>query len=255
MAAKLEIVWDGNVPGLAEHRLSLDAFGPALKALLAAIRRIASELELQADNRRGRLAREASQLDVQFETITVNSPVRAIARVVPLVEPARPLIDDLPDLAVDRFLDGLRRESSRVPSHYQVRRFLKSLPAGLTQQSYVHTRSDGQINKVEIGEIRLPELRKSAYLVDVHGLVAGAGFETGRGEVKLRSGGDLVAFAASDEQVEQALSDRRQLVHAVGVYLDDKRRLLAINPRRLSESERAAYVLGKWGGLLSRLAK
>ena len=44
MATRLEIQYDGTVPGLNEHRLSLSAFGPSLNALLRAIRRIATNM-------------------------------------------------------------------------------------------------------------------------------------------------------------------------------------------------------------------
>src|SRR5688500_9345942 len=87
VATKIVIVWDGDVPGLADRRLSLGSFERALKGLLTAIRRIASDLEVKAtnprDHARGRLAREAQNLDVQLSELRGNSPVTVTATVVP----------------------------------------------------------------------------------------------------------------------------------------------------------------------------
>ncbi len=72
METQLKIVWDGDTPGLAQHRLSLAEFGPALNRMLIAMRRIASGIVTQAQEggdtglRGGRLAKLASQLDLEI---------------------------------------------------------------------------------------------------------------------------------------------------------------------------------------------
>src|SRR5437762_775158 len=75
MPTQLEIKWEGDAPGLAEHRLSLGAFGTPLTLLLAAVRRIASNTISMATDEKttGRFADAARQLDVQIEKVIEGS--------------------------------------------------------------------------------------------------------------------------------------------------------------------------------------
>jgi hypothetical protein len=265
MAVELEIVWDGNVPGLSEHRLSLEAFGPALNGLLSAIRRIASDLEMQARGPargagRGRLARQASNLDVQIVTIRTSSPVAITTQVVPIATPDRPLIDDLPDRALDVFLQDIESEARGAPAHYRVRRYLKSLPSGLATQTYIHRDADGQVRgQVKIGEMALAQITEPVHLVELWGTLVGVGFEPGRQEIKIRAAtGELMTVSAEENQVEAALGLRLQDVYALAVTEPDKTRLLRLGPDEPEPSPpdvRADHIFNAWSGLLNRLAQ
>jgi hypothetical protein len=63
---ELKIEWEGVAPGLADKRLSLSAFGEPLTILLAALRRIASNLVGDAleEKNVGRFTNAARQLDI-----------------------------------------------------------------------------------------------------------------------------------------------------------------------------------------------
>jgi hypothetical protein len=265
--AKLEIIWDGEVPGLPEHRLSLDAFGPALNQLLAAFRRLASDIHLQARGpgqiagRAGRLAKEAENLDIQVETITGNSPVRLAARVVELSPPPMPLIADLPERALDQLLIDIEREAAGYPTHHSVRSFLKTLPVGLVSQTYIHKASDGRIlRQVQIGAMALPAPIRGPFLINLTGVVVGVGFEEGRQEVKVRADSrEIVSFTATSEQADHAIDLRLQHVDVLAVAVEGgKPRLLGLTPgERLypDEKQRADIVFNEWSGLLARLAQ
>ena len=270
MSTKLLIVWDGDVPGLADRRLSLTAFQPALRQLLTAIRRIATDIETKAtgprESARGRFAGEAAKLDVQISEVRGNSPLAVTASVLPIEAPKWPLIADLADAAVDEFLRDVERESNGSPTHYQVRRFLHALPPGLRVQRYSHTTADGTPGReVQLGAIDIREPRTAAHLIELVGAVVGLTFEQGRTEVKVRSsGGDLMTFAATAEQVDVALSHRHKEVLVLGVSDPaGKPRLLRVVPmsdagddRVLADpKERIGYITRTWDGVLTRLAR
>jgi hypothetical protein len=263
---KLEIIWDGDVPGLSDRRLSLDAFGPALRRLLMAVRRIANDKEMRArgperERSKGRLAKDASQLDIQIVTIRANSPVMLSAVVVPLETPVRPLITDLPEVAIDEFLADIDREARGAPTHFQVRKFLRSLPKGLSRQTYVHRAEDGSVRKeINLSAVAITEPRRSSYLLAVEGELVGLGFEPGHTEIKIRAvTGDLVTLAATSAQVEQALDLRLSGIHALAVVdINGKTRLLRVGrqvPSERDPRDRTQQLFQTWNGLLERLSQ
>src|SRR2546428_14159286 len=78
MATQLKIRWDGDVPGLAEHRLSVAEFGRSLTLLLTALRRIATQIvgtavAAEQPKRGGRFANLARQMDIEVVKIEGNS--------------------------------------------------------------------------------------------------------------------------------------------------------------------------------------
>jgi hypothetical protein len=260
--ARLQITWDGNVPGLPEHRLSLAAFDDALRELLSAVRRIATDLERSAwpttDIRHaGRLTKEAHNLDVQIAAIKGNSPLTLDLAIVEIEAPKFPLIHDLGERAVSRFLDDLRREAAGELAHYRVRKFLQSLPVGLSAQRYVHERSDGSVQDIELGKVRLAESISAAYLVRVAGELVGVGFEPGRSEVRIKtSNGDTFSMAATSAQVDEALTLRSTAIHAIAVVQPPRARLLRFGDRVPGDPKsRADYVFDTWSEVLKRLAQ
>jgi hypothetical protein len=263
MTSKLRIVWDGNVPGLEERRLSIGSFGPALRELLAALRRIATDLERDAWPTRlvssaGRLKKDASNLDIQIVTITGNSPVAVEMDIVEVAQPARPLVHDLGVRAMERFLEDLKLEAAGTAAHYKVRKFLGALPEGLTKQKYTHTDADGRVRReIDLGAVDVAPSKVSAHLIEVIGEIVGVGFEPGRNEVKVKSiGGDVVSFSATLEHIETALSLRGTGVKALGVVEPARVRLLRFGDSpEFSPDARLNYVFSTWAGVLAELAK
>jgi hypothetical protein len=133
MASQLRIRFDGEVPGLAEHRLSLAGFGKPLAVLLQALRRIATQMAGNAEGaelpkRGGRFANLAKQLDIEITSIEGNSS--GIDAVITFAFPPDefPLLLDLGDRATIELLDSIDSESKGVPRNWAVRNYLTSLP-------------------------------------------------------------------------------------------------------------------------------
>jgi hypothetical protein len=206
--ARLEIVWDGDAQGLPARRLSVDAFGAAIRALLAAIRRIGTsqEREAGAGVRGGRFSKEAAGLDVQIESLTTNSPVHLACWVVQVGESPLPLIADLPHRAASTFVEAVRSESSGQPYFAAVRRFLAALPPGVSHQRYAY-RSPAGVNQVaEVGTMSLPETKALPYLLEVEGQVVGVGFEPGEPSVRLLSGRQRFSGHAEPRHIDEAIA-------------------------------------------------
>lgn len=266
MERRFEIIWDGQAPGLSDHRLSLAAFGPALTQLLAAFRRVASDIQLQARGPaaavgRGRLAREAENLDIQIETVTGNSPVHVSAQIVELNPPERPLLGDLPEQALDKLLRDIEREAQGMPAHHSVRAFLKALPDGLESQRYIQKAADGRILRdVRIGAMSVTTLLRAPHLMEVSGILVAVGFEEGRQEVKVRSdSGELVAMTSTSALAEKAIDLRLQHVRLLGVSIEGQRpRLIDLTAEEILVQDpgpRLDRVFSDWRVLLQRLAQ
>jgi hypothetical protein len=259
----LRISFDGDTPGLAEHRLSLDAFLPALAELLKALRRIANEAEAAAvqEIRKGRLRRDAAGIDIQIETVSANSPVAVACVVTEAALPIPPLINDLPEVAVDRFLDFTRREASGQLAHSGVRKYLQKLPKDLRVQRYEHDSGSG-VKVIEIGSVNLPATAELPYLREVTGPVVGATFPPGNPSVRVRlgTGTSAVNIAATASEVEGALLMRGAPVCALFVTAETGNRLLRIAPADapfspMSPEERTKHLFDRWRDVLSYLAQ
>jgi hypothetical protein len=263
MTPKLRITWDGIVPGLESRRLSLGAFTPALRELLAAVRRIATDLERDAwptadVQYAGALSKEAGKIDLQIVALTANSPVTLEIDVVLIEPPERPLIADLGEKAVSRFLNDLREEARGAAAHYKVRQFLKKLPAGLHTQRYVHRNADGEvIREVDLGRVQIVESPVGPHLLEISGEIVGVGFEPGKLEVRMKGvSGDHLTLSASAEQVEEALALRGNQVVALAVTESTRTRLLRFNAAPpLPSAERIQFIFSHWRETMHRLAQ
>ena len=115
---ELEITYDGNEPGLSEHRLSLSSFAEPLRLLLSALQRTASGIVSQAledpdyGSRGGKLATDAKLLDLELEGVwdgcarpkflcVARAPTARAQPILPHVELA-PLQRDLAATALQR---------------------------------------------------------------------------------------------------------------------------------------------------------
>lgn len=270
METRLKIVWDGDASGLSQHRLSLAEFGPALTHLLGALRRIASGIITQAQDgsdsglRGGRLAKLASQLDLQVSTVEEGSLGLVMACVLGASSGQNAeLFRTLPDQACTEFLSAVEQESAGQLRNGMVRKFLGALPASVTSQAYTVKRSDGEERTVRIGQMQLAALAPDAPELDeVVASIVGAGFEPGRLEVRLLESDSkrTLVCSASQRQVERALALRSQPVRALIVTTGGKSRLLRLRgldeaTPTLTTSARESLLWLRWDELMRRFAE
>lgn len=162
MSIELRIVWDGDVPGIAEHRLSIAAFGDALNLLLIAYRRIASNMISAAQEYAevGRLHNLANLLDVEIAAIE-GSSTGILAHGTYRQEAQEQIAffpPDIPERAGIELIKAIEQESKGQPYNTSVRKFLAALPQGLTRQRYELNDERGQQlhAPIVLGHMNLP---------------------------------------------------------------------------------------------------
>ena len=230
---ELEIVWDGPVKGLADHRVSLTMFGQALDLLMKAARRIASQkltdaLE-PADT--GRLASSAKNLDIEITAVKQGSGGFATFLTFEIPDSSQALLfNQLPESVGIELLDAIHSEANGTHRNSAVRNYLKALPKELTRQTYRLHENGRPIRNVEVSKLQLPEQQSPLpAFVLAEGRVAGVGFDPGRCEVRIKGeDGFQLSAAATARQVDQALGLRSQNVHVVAVTTAAGARLLTI---------------------------
>jgi hypothetical protein len=269
MPARLKIRWDGDVPGLAQHRLSLAEFGEPLSLLLHALRRIATQLVTNAvgaeqPRRGGRWAELARHLDIEITNLEEGSV--GFSSVVTFEQPPQselPFIMDLADRATDELLESLDKESKHVPRNWAVRKYLASLPSGVSNQVYELYPNGAQqpSKRVTIGHVELPDIPVDLpSLVEYEGIVIGVGFDPGRSEVRVKAESGSPAFDASEEQVNAALNTRNRKIRVLGVHDGRRARLLSLvqasTPRyKVTPDAIEEHIFKKWAGVFARLSK
>ncbi len=265
MNSEIKIRWDGEVAGAAEHRLSLAAFAEPMTNLLAALRRIATQMvstALDSDRpKSGRFATVARQIDIEITSIEGGST--GFNGLVSFHQPTDelPLFADLPERAVSELLDSIERESSGHTSNWAVRKYLSSLPPTIHTQTYELVQDGKTRKRVQIGDVRLAEIPEEfPFLREVEGSVIGLGFEPGKSEVRVKAEMASANFDANEEQVERALEIRKEPVRSLGVYGGKRARLLRIsnaNEPRFQITDKAIeeHIFQRWSGVFARLAK
>jgi hypothetical protein len=265
VASEIKIRWDGDIPGVEHHRLSVGAFGEALSQLLFSLRRIATQMVSSAvDQERpntGRFANLARGLDIEITQIKGGSA--GFDGLVTFMQPPDelPLFADLPQRATSELLDSIERESKGQPSNWAVRKYLSLLPAGLHRHVYEIYDDDVVTKRIEVGDVRLPEVPEEfPFIREIDGNVVGVGFEPGRSEIRIKGEGPVTAFDADAAQVEKALELRHEQVRTLGVHANKHTRLLRLT--RTSEPRFTAtpdmieeHIFKKWSGVFARLAK
>ncbi len=269
MAVKLEIEWDGTAPGIARHRLSLNAFGPALVNLVQAYRRIASNMAKQAAEdpsthaMRGRLKKEVAAVDLEITNMRPGSLAVSLECVNPGAtgQTGDLFMDDVLARSADEFLSSIEAESKALQRNSMVRKYLESLPDGVTHQRYTIMPNGVPGRTVEIGQVQLSKgVEEMPSLMEIVGAVVGVGFEPGKAEVRLlpEDGGKVIACAATEAQIEQALKLRHEKARAM-VLVGGTSKLLWIRngeaPSRVSAGRGFEGLFERWDGLLQRLAK
>jgi hypothetical protein len=264
---QLRIRWDGDssVPGLAEHRLSLAKFGEPLALLLAALRRIATQMvstAVEAERPRfGRFANLARQLDIEVVGIEGNST--GIDAVVSFEQPPDmlPLFSEVAERAVVELLDSIDEERQGGVRNSSVRKYLRSLPQGVHKQLY-ELHNNGHVKRhVEFGDLAFTDVPPDLpTLIEVEGSVVGVGFEPGRSEVRIKSDVGPPAFDSTDEQVETALQMRKAKIRLLGVTDGKRSRLLQIararDPRfKVTPEAIEEHIFKRWAGVFEVLSK
>lgn len=268
MAIELRIVWDGDVPGVAEHRLSIDAFGEAINLLLGAYRRIASSMFSDAEEYAvtGRLHTLSNWLDIEIAAIEgASTGIRAYATFHQEFQAQSSFFPtDIPERAAAELMESIEEEGNGRPRNATVRKYLAALPPGLTRQSYEVRNEQGEPLRtpVVLGEMHLPapSLVDLPYLFEFVGKVVGVGFEPGKSEVRIKTAtNDSLQLSASAELVEKALTLRHGPVRGMAVRRKDAR-LLRIDeadarPFTLTDEISEQFVFRRWDELLARLAQ
>ena len=265
MSVELKIKWDGDVVGLAEHRLSIGAFGLPLYKLLMAIRRAASNIVRDAVDMRevsvGRFASDADRIDIEIQSLVTGSS--GIQGLVEMQYPPPGMqipfpFDKLPEQATDRILDAIDKEIRGTLSNKGVRSYLESLPHGITKQEYAMS-VDGEVKRlVSFGIPSLPEpITELPHLAEMLGKVIGVGFEPGRNWVRIQGDTGEVTLNAEAASVDIALEMRNSDVRALYVSSGDHRRLLRMTrpdePRKRLDVDKV--VFRKWHSVLEALAQ
>lgn len=267
---QLRIVFDGIVPGLVDHRLSVSAFGDSLMFLLRAYRRIASGLlrdmldTPEYGRAGGKYTEEAKTIDLEIFEIKGNSPLQVGFECTMRVPVGGQFVlptEDFLGRVGKKFLEGIRAESQQELLNASVRKYLSSLPQGINRQSYTLERQGIEIDSVTITGMDLARMPDQLpYLEKIEGDVIGVGFSPGPIEVRIKQKGDsLITLVATEKQVTDALTLRRAPVKVLAV-IGEIKRLLWIRPIdepeiRPTYEETVQYIDGRWGRLLQRLAQ
>ncbi|WP_437601230.1 hypothetical protein [Sorangium sp. So ce590] len=219
---ELKITFDGDEPGLAQHRLSLSSFGEPLKLLLSALQRTASGILASAledpdyGTRGGRLASDAKLLDLELASVERGS---AAPTFVCTAHPGTQLdlrsFDMLGEQAVQRLVQDLDAERQGKSVNGSARKYLRSLPAGVLVQRYAAYADGKLLAEVQFGELSLAaDPVQAARLVRLRGRITSVGFDPGSNYIALKTSRGVVRCAASSEQVERAIPLRHKDVIA-----------------------------------------
>lgn len=261
MPTELKIKWEGVAPGLPEKRLSLSAFGEPLTTLLAALRRIATNLVGDAleEKNIGRFANAARQLDIELtDLVKESSGFDSVITLTPMAGDNLKLFDDLAQNASIQLLDAIDSERQGNLKNASVRKYLRMLPLGITRQTYLLHSNGTTLRHISFGTMDISVLPPDLPFVATYvGKVVGVGFEPGKPEVRIKTDTTTVALASTTKQVDAALELRYSTVKAVAVVQGNAHRLLILQDSHLPihRSTRDAMIFQKWAGVLKRLAQ
>ncbi|MEZ5397756.1 MAG: hypothetical protein R2724_33985 [Bryobacterales bacterium] len=218
----MKIVFDGEEPGLAEHRLSLSSFAQPLGNLLKALQRTASAILASAledpeyGARGGNYAAEAKLLDLELVSVEGGcvSPTFVCTS-----RPGAQLVLGLEDLskrAIQKLLRDIDSERQGRLASVAARKYLASLPKGVRSQRYTATADGELVAEVQFVEANLLDVTVGpARLIRLRGSIVSLGFEPGMTYVSIKSDSHgTVKCTATSEQVEHAVSLRNQSIVA-----------------------------------------
>lgn len=269
----LSITFNGEVPGLSNHRVSMEEFGKALVRLQDAVKWTASAIVGKAERQsygKGGSPKQAAQ-GVGLELVGVRGNCATLDFVV--TPPADPpqgsqkqiaLFHDLHERAILELLDDLQKETEGIPTNHKGREFLLALPDDLGVQTYKVEKGGEVLRSLELGETSLEEAPISpGGLLHGYGQVVGVQFLPARPHIRISLvGGGSKTISATGNQVEKSLSLRNEMVAFLALAREDlsRPRLLWIRPADKNlpladEEERADYIFKRWEETLRRLAE
>lgn len=263
MPIRLRTTWEGNVSGIVEGRLSLGVFGKVLTNLLLALRQIAKDivskaLEDKQTNLDG-VSHVARQLDVEITSLIKGpSGFDSLVTVSVATDEHSPPLADLAEQASTAFLDALELESRGVVTHTGVRRYLESLPRGVTRQTYRVCRDNDVLREVSLGPVALEHASDDLpHLAEYVGHVVGVGFEPGTSEVRIKTDTTTVTLEARADQVATALALCHSLVRVMAVIQGHAARLLLLQQADapITQATRESAIFKRWERVLRRLAQ
>jgi hypothetical protein len=228
-----------------------------------ALRRIATNLVDEAlDDKQsnvGRFTDEARQLDIEITNLVKESSGfdSLITISTPPGENSQ-LFAGLPENATKKLLDAIESESHGILTNAIVRRYLESLPSGITNQTYRVNRDGTTLREVSIGAIAIAQVPADLpYLAEYVGFIVGVGFEPGNPEVRIKTDKTTVTLAGTSQQVDTALELRNSSVRGIAVVQGNSRRLLILqeSDMPINRSSRETAIFGRWDGVLRRLAQ
>ncbi len=263
MSYELKIRFDGNVKGLAQHRLSIDQFGKPMELLLVALKRIATDIVQATSEKRkvGRFKDIVDSLDIELSQI-IDGSTGFIGTVSFNQPPQGVLFGDLAERSGVELVNALEQESKGHPRNYAVRNYLQSLPPALTSQEY-EFKSDGELKaEAKIGNVRLPEIPPDLPVLRKHeGNIVEVGFEPGRTEIRVKEETISPALLTSSEMVEKALKMRSEKVRTIAVHIPGKSsRLVSLKrastpPHRFDPMSAKNRMFARWDKVLRALSK
>lgn len=262
MGIQLKIKFDGDVPGLAEHRLDLVAFEKAITCLTTGLRRTASGLLKEAvESTAGRLAKGA-ELQIFLDALTEGSAQLTVSVDAPILRRGEnaSFFADLPLRASKQFVEAIDAESRGEMRSVLARRFLAALPSGLNSQQYQLYNDGKVIFDVTHGAVVLPqEPAELPVVVKSEARILGLTFEP-HAEVRLDIRGTKLTCSASDALIDTAIRLHGTDVSVMVVADGSKGRLLWLGqaddfPAPLTKEQRAEHVLSRWEKTLERLSR
>lgn len=173
MSVELRITFEGTEPGLTAHRLSLSAFNEPLRLLLIAVQRTASAiLSSTLENPEygahgGAYKTEARLLDLELSGISDAEHSTSVELVcsarIPVggqltighAAPTSFARFDLAALTIERLLHDIDAERSGKPCNAAVRRYLGSMPTGVTRQRYRATCGEHVLGDIQFSATTL----------------------------------------------------------------------------------------------------
>ena len=265
-SVELEIKWDGAVAGLDEHRLSIGNFAMPLWHLLSAIRRKASNIvrasRSQEPSVSGALVEEAKRIDLEVQELLASSI--GIHGLVRMAEPATgkqltTSLLDLPMKATVQTLEDIDKARSGEPADQSVKKYLDSLPSGISEHEYKLSRGGEVRRQIAFGGVSLSaETTSLPYLGETIGRVIGVGFKPGNNWVRIKCQTGNVQMKSDRNGVDRAIEmrDADVRVHFVEHH-GNKRRLLRIDDpgKPLAKIDDDEYVFKRWQSVLDALAE
>lgn len=269
VSVELKISFDGNVPGLSQHRLSMSAFANALKFFSSAFQQTAKELlnDSTDDNssqlQPKRKTKRARRVDLELVGVEQGSAV-TVYEVVARPTSRQQLLnlrddDEVLKQIVTRLLRHIENAGQGKPCSTAVRKYLAELPSGIQCQRYTAARDGISFAEINIEHAPLPSNdTRDKRLIQLRGNVVSVGFPPGHVFVCVKTDKRTLRCAATIEQVNEAIGLRNSPV-AVAILDSDKPELLWIR----SEGERPLpavretfeHTIANWPRTLEILAR